>query len=95
MDIVILIFSFAFNLFVLFGYEFDNVSRVKTIAAIVVLCLVLKLFEWLKIYDETSFYISLLQQTILDIMHFVLIYIVAISAVGLSTMFIIMLSNEK
>ena len=62
----------------------------KTISAFVVFCFMTKLFEWMKIFDETAFYISLLYYTLVDIMHFMLVYGIAVLTVGLSTMFLIM-----
>ena len=55
----------------------------------------LKLFEWMKIFESTALYISLIEQTIIDISSFMLIYLVAILAVGLSTMFLVILSKNE
>ena len=44
----------------------------------------------LKIFGATAFYILLLFETIIDISRFLLIYLIAILAIGMSTMFLVL-----
>ena len=62
LDCIILSFTFIINLLNMFDYEWvDQGQNFKSIAAIVVLCFMVKLFEWMKIFEQTAFYISLIQ----------------------------------
>ena len=47
-----------------------------------------KIFDWLRLFEPTSFYMRLVYQTFLDMWSFVLIFIVGLGMVG-SSMFML------
>ena len=50
-----------------------------------------KVFDWLRLFDETAFYMKLLKQTLEDMWSFVLIYAVGLAMVG-SSMYVMQMS---
>ena len=51
-------------------------------AAFSVLFLWMKLIEWFKIFDATSFYVKLVRETIIEILSFALIFITCLAMFG-------------
>ena len=63
-------------------------------AAFSVLFLWMKLIEWFKIFDATSFYVKLVKETIIEILSFALIFITCLAMFG-TFMYFLQLNQEK
>ena len=60
----------------------------RVIAAFSMIILWFKLFDWLRLFEETAFYIELLFKTLYDIRVFIIIFIVTLAMFG-SSMFML------
>ena len=74
------IFSFLLNIFLIYAtvwYRPNNSDRsnVRILAAIAVILMWIKAFYWLRLFSETSFYVRLIRDTILDIKYFFILYV--------------------
>ena len=54
--------------------EWIPMKTLTLLAAITSMLLVLKLIDWLRLFETTSFYVELVSQTISDIRHFMILY---------------------
>jgi len=54
----------------------------------------MKVFDWLRLFEKTSFYIRLITETFYDIGYFVIIFMVALSAIGCA-MFMLQLNQAE
>jgi len=54
----------------------------RMIAAFVILALWFKVFDWLRLFEKTSFYIRLIAETFGDIGYFAMIFLVCLSTIG-------------
>ena len=63
-------------------------GRERMLATFSVFVLWAKIFDWLRLFEPTSFYMRLVYQTFLDMWSFVLIFIVGLGMVG-SSMFML------
>ena len=57
-------------------------------SSIVILLIGFKFFEWLKLFDRTSFYIKLLLATLYDITSFILLFFASLYTFGMAIYFI-------
>ena len=69
--------SFLLTLFVIIHTLFDltyiNVREMRTVAAFASFFLVLKLYDWLRLFEKTAFYVRLLSMTLQGIGYFMLL----------------------
>ena len=56
-------------------------------SSIVILLIGFKFFEWLKLFDRTSFYIKLLLATLYDITSFILLFFASLYTFGMAIYF--------
>ena len=81
-------FQYIVNLMLIFVTAYDTEwpsDDARRIVGAVLVCIVwLKMFEWLKMFDATSFYIKLIIQTITDILPFFYIFPVFLFMFGSS-----------
>ena len=63
----------------------------RRVASMTVLIAWVKVFDWLRLFDETAFYMKLMKQTFIDMASFVLIYFVGLAMVG-SSMYIMQMN---
>ena len=82
-----LLTSIFFNIVVLFRADM-NFETLRNIAAIASFCLMLKVYDWFRVFEEMAFYIGLIQQTLVDICYFIILLIVGFAALGIPVMFI-------
>ena len=68
-----------------------NKENERTVASLTVLIAWVKVFDWLRLFDETAFYMKLMRQTFIDMTSFVLIYFVGLAMVG-SSMYIMQMN---
>ena len=66
------IFSFLLNIYLIYATvwyhpENNDRSNVRALAAVAVILMWIKFFYWLRLFTETSFYVRLIKDTILDI----------------------------
>jgi hypothetical protein len=66
----------------------------RLLAAFVILALWFKVFEWLRLFEKTSFYIRLIQETFADIGYFFIIFLFALAAIG-SAMYMLQLNQAQ
>ena len=64
-------------------YEYMRIA-----SSAVILMIGVKFFEWLRLFDKTSFYIKLLMATFTDIMHFMILFFGALYTCGMAIYFI-------
>ena len=60
----------------------------RIIGAFVILLIGFKFFEWLRLFDNTSFYIKLLIATFKDIQSFMVLFIGILLTFGMTVYFI-------
>lgn len=65
-----------------------TVSNLTIVAAAASFLMLLNAFNWLRIFDKTGFYIKLLEETIVDIMPFMVIFLLSLTMFGV-TMYLI------
>ena len=63
----------------------------RIIAAFSIFILWVKLFDWLRLFDSTAFYVSLLKRTLIDISDFMMLFFVALAMFG-SVMYMLQLN---
>ena len=57
-------------------------------------CICLKFFDWLRLFDRTSFYINLIGMTLSEIKFFLILLIASMLMFGLPLMLLELNSNE-
>ena len=62
--------------------EYPKVESQRVIAALATLFLWIKVLDWMKLFRPTSFFIRLITETINDIRHFFIIFMVALFMFG-------------
>ena len=79
-------FSILINVFVLIEtsnkFDKDHVKIVRPIAALGVILMWIKAFYWLRIFTGTSFYVRLIRDTLYDIRHFLILFILILFTFG-------------
>ena len=60
-----------------------EVETLRVIAAFTTCFTILKLFDWLRLFEETAFYVLLVGETLYDIRHFLLLLIAALMMFGI------------
>ena len=65
---------------------FLRVSWIRAIAAATCLLLILKLFDWCRLFDETAFFITLIVKTLRDIGSFIQLMFLAVFCFGVPLM---------
>ena len=63
-------------------------------AALATFCICLKFFDWLRLFDRTSFYINLIGMTLKEIGFFLILFIASFLRFGLPLM-ILNINSEK
>ena len=66
----------------LFHQELPSFETQRVMAAISSLFLWIKVFDWLKLFSQTSFFVKLIEETLIDIKHFIVIFFVALFMFG-------------
>lgn len=79
--------SLFFNIVVLFRADM-NFETLRNIAAIASFGLMLKVYDWFRVFEKMAFYMGLLQQTLVDICYFMILLIVGFAALGIPVMFL-------
>ena len=67
----------------IFGSTWIDVSALRIMAAITSFLLVSKLYDWLRLFESTAFYVQLLGATFLNIGWFMLLFLFAMLLFGL------------
>jgi len=62
--------------------EFPSIETQRVIASITTLCLWIKVLDWCKLFQPTSFFIRLITETIYDIRYFSVIFLVCLAMFG-------------
>lgn len=57
-------------------------SDVRIVAALASSTIMLKVFDWLRLLEKTSFFIFLLERTLIDSFYFLLLFAVALAMFG-------------
>lgn len=72
----------AVNLAEVDGYL--SLAEQRLIAAISLMFMWLKVFDWLRLFEKTSFYIKLIVETFRDITYFLIVLMAAFITIGCS-----------
>ena len=79
--------SYAFGYHVVMDTmtEFRNISLywLRFIATLDSLLLIMKMFDWLRLFDTTAFYVNLIQMTISQVLPFLLIYLISLLMISM------------
>lgn len=67
-----------------FQIEIPSLEAQRVIAAFALLFMWIKVLDWLRLFQETAFFIRLITETIYDIRWFILIFFCALSSFGCS-----------
>ena len=78
---------------IIFVSEFGEVTyadkeKLRIASSFVILLIGFKFFEWLRLFDSTSFYIKLLITTFYDIGYFMILFFGSLYTIGLALYFI-------
>jgi len=65
-----------------FGLGGPSLLEQRLLAAFIILALWFKVFDWMRLFEQTSFYIRLIIETFVDIGYFMIIFFVALTANG-------------
>ena len=67
-----------------FQYTADliDIHTLRIVAAVACFCLIAKFFDWLRLFDSTSFYIELLNVTLSDIRAFLILIVTSLMLFG-------------
>ena len=60
-----------------------EIEDLRQMAAVASCLVILKLFDWLRLFENTAFYVLLLKQTLKDIKIFIVLIFVALSTFGI------------
>ena len=92
------IYSFICSVWIItvtmIGYHWPSMENQRMMAAFSVLFLWMKLIEWFKIFDATSFYVKLVRETIIEILSFALIFITCLAMFG-TFMYFLQLNQKE
>ena len=83
MDWVGLLSCFFLSVCISFQPEWISIETLRFIAAMACFTLMLKIFNWLRIFDKTGFFVELIKTTLYDIYPFMILIIVALLTFGL------------
>ena len=61
----------------------ETTEHLRLLAAIAIFFEILKLFDWLRLFDNTAFYVALIMSAISDIKSFVIITVIAMFLFGI------------
>ena len=76
----------------MFEIDFFTKYFMRTLSALVAIVIWIKVFDWFRIFDATSFYMKLLMMTIQDILPFFIIFPVFLMTFGTA---LLMLSTNR
>lgn len=80
------LFQYVSNFFLIFitlcGFEVVDQNSRRVWCSLLVLLMWVKLFDWLRMFNKTSFYISLILTTVKDILPFFAIFPIFLFAFG-------------
>ena len=71
----------------LIGLEVDK-KRLRLLAAIASCLLLAKLYDWLRLFEATSFYIQLIKVTVYEISAFMILLVIALCMFGIPMLLI-------
>ena len=65
-----------------FRLDWISTSNLRVIAAFASCIVLLKLFDWLRLFEDVAFYVLLVEETIYDIRHFVMLLLTTLMMFG-------------
>ena len=68
--------------------EWISFEQMRIMAAIASLALLFKIFDWLRLFEDTAFYILLIENTLNDVMGFLAIFFLALITIGMPMHFL-------
>ena len=68
--------------------KFVSFALLRVLASIATCFNLMKIFDWLRLFSGTSFYIRLIGNTLADIIQFLLIFVVALNCFGIPLVFL-------
>ena len=74
--------TFIMIMFTAFDMEWPQLEHRRIIASLLVFSLWFKMFDWMRLFDNTSFYIKLILKTVSDIVPFMAIHILFLLMFG-------------
>ena len=82
-DITGILLTFTIILSTLFEQAWLDEQNLRIMAAFSSCSLMIKFYDWLRLFESTSFFILLIERTLNDILFFMILFTVAILAFGL------------
>ena len=82
-DIAGLLLTVLVTLHCLLGLTMVDLQELRTISALAILLLVVKIYDWLRLFETTAFYVQLLWATLTKIVPFMILFVVALLLFGL------------
>lgn len=77
LDLAGLLLSSTIIVLALFSVEWLSFDQLRLMMCLASFSLMIKFFGWLRVFDSTSFYISLIECTVSDIKAFLLLSLIA------------------
>lgn len=59
-----------------------SLKNLRPVASFASCALLLKLFDWMRLFDKTSFYVKLIQKTLSEIRPFMILIVAALATFG-------------
>ena len=69
-------------------HDLISMRKLRGMSAIASFALLAKLYDWLRLFETTSFYIELIRATLFDISAFMILFLTAIFLTGVPTMMV-------
>ena len=92
------IFTYSTTFLIVFNQlldlEWPGLPAQRLLSAFVIIALWFKVFDWLRLFEKTSFYIRLIAETFVDIGYFMIIFIMALITSG-SAMYMLQLNQVE
>ena len=72
-----------------------SLENLRPIASIASFSLLLKIFDWLRLFESTAFFVRLIQETLYDIRHFTILIVAALTTFGVPMIILNLNLDEK
>ena len=88
MDIVSIILTLTFTSITLFEFDTMSMESLRVMAAITIFFVLLKVYDWLRLFEITAFFVLLVSSTLIDVLPFLILLAVALSMFSIPMTFL-------
>lgn len=76
------------------GKDYPSIGKRCILSALIAIMMWLKMLDWLRVFDETAFFIKLIGRTMIDILPFFVIFFIFIFMFG-SSLYILNMNRQE